>query len=67
MAYMEVKSAELEAYRANLRRGKAEVSSQLREEEKSNNQLVHNQSTQWEIVSKIGQITKYKSKNKENL
>ncbi len=120
IADLEVKSAELEAYRANLHRRKAEVSSQLREqvlglvleyeaavrqyslvesqlanhqvqqqimeidyrfgngstssylaliqeEEKLNNQLVHNQSTQLEIVSKIGQITGYKFKNKENL
>ncbi|MGL5938893.1 MAG: hypothetical protein ACRC2S_00680 [Waterburya sp.] len=32
IADLEVKSAELEAYRANLHRLKAEVSSQLREE-----------------------------------
>ena len=120
IADLEVKSAELEAYRANLHRRKAEVKSQLREEvlglvleyeaairqysliefqlashqvqqqimeidyrfgngstssylalvqeeEKLNNQLMHNRSTQLEIVSKIRQITEYESKNKENL
>ena len=39
----------------------------IQEEEKLNNQLVHNQFTQLEIVTKIGQITGYKFKNKENL